>query len=181
MDYVEIKIRVVRDQRDRLAHHARAIGKDMTDIVRDAIIERLDYLDERERARKGTKVLAPVPGVVEHPWGKPKGLGPRKKSTTADETPASPFDALKNTPYEVPEKVRKAFRSWAEYMEEADGPVDTEQRVKKIVEDLRQRVTTEKDVESCYVAFVEFCTARKDAEKKATITVPVDVPIVGDI
>lgn len=179
-DLVEFRVKLARTQRDRLEKYARWSGHDMVDLVRSAVIDYLEVLDEKQvAASKKPKVFVP-----DHANGKPQGLGPirapsTKKVDGPPPPPPSPFAALAPPPYVVSDKVKRAFRNWAEYLEEADGLVDTERRAKKIVDDLKERVE-EKDVKPCYEAFVDFCETRKAMKEKPMVTVG-DVPIVGDV
>lgn len=179
-DTIVLKVRLTRSHRDRLRHFAKTLGKDMATIAQLAIEDRLEFLEEKEKqdSLKKKSQLASMPEHV-----KPRGLGtaPSTKPSTAtakSSTLPSPFDALKSPQFEVPEKVKRAFKNWAEYVEEADGIVDTQRRTKMIVEDIKQRVE-EKDVQPCYEAFVDFLTARKDAKEPPSFQV--DVPLVGDV
>lgn len=179
-DLTQAKIRLSRSHHDRLRHHSKRTGRDMADIMREAIEGHIEVLDEKEKFAKHTRGrgLAYVPDHA-----KPQGLGPMyspPSATKPSATPtASPFDILKSKPFAVPDKVRRAFRHWAEFLEQADGIVESQQRAKTIIDDIKQRVE-EKDVQPCYEAFVDFCAARKDSREKPLSLAP-DIPMVGDV
>lgn len=171
------------DNRIRLEHHAKRLGATMNSLVREATSAYLDLLDIKEADSKRNRLsgrgrgLAHVPDHIT-----PQGLGPTRaeaKKAPPQPPPPSPFAALASPPYTVPDKVKKAFRGWAEFLEESDGLVENERRARKIVDDLKTRVE-EKDVQPCYEAFVDFCTERKDAKPQPMIAIG-DVPLVGDV
>lgn len=176
--------RASKEIHDRLTYHSNRLGATISALIREATVNHLELLDQKEEAYKLAKQKRKTTLLPELVGEKPQGLGPvrapsAKKVEGPPPPPPSPFAALAPPPYVVPDKVKRAFRNWAEYLEEADGIVDTERRAKKIVDDLKERVE-EKDVQPCYEAFVDFCETRKAMKEKPMVTVG-DVPIVGDV
>lgn len=166
---VEVRFRTTQELRSRLAHHAKRLGLDMNDIVRDGMIARLEFLDEREmladeakraRERRG----AFVPTVVEHKWGTPKGLGTKK--------PLFPSATLTPLP---PEKIERSFRRYAEYLETATDKIDRELRTQTVLDDIKERTSSEEEYNASYDALLAFLKAREEARHK-----PVDVISVND-
>lgn len=173
------------ENRTRLEHHAKRLGATMNSLVREATSAYLDLLDIKEAESKKNRLAGRGRGLAHVPdHVTPQGLGPTRaeaKNTAPppSQPPPSPFAALASPPYVIPDKVKKAFRGWAEYLEEADGLVESERRARKIVDDIKERVE-EKDVQPCYEAFVDFCTERKDSKPQPMIAIG-DVTLVGDV
>lgn len=175
--FFQLLLRISKHHNERLAYYAKKTGRSKTDLIRDAVDERIKYLDTIDTKNTKGRGIAEVPDHV-----KPRGLGPVKKKSTPSPTttaPATPFEALKSPPFVVPDKVKRAFKNWAEFIEEADGIVDAQRRTKTIIEDIRQRVE-EKDVQPSYEAFIDFLTARKESREPAIMPIG-DVPMVGDV
>src|SRR5262249_9497336 len=143
-DTVVFLVRLSREVRTRLEYHAKRIGANMKDIVREATMNHLDLLDEKERLAKQpkTKPVAYVPEVVPHPWGKPRGLGPYTPTSPAVTTAAKIPTTI------IPDKIKGSFRRYAEFLEEAEDKIEIEQRTKTIREDMQDRTKSPDEVEA---------------------------------
>lgn len=139
--------------RDRLKDQAKRLGVDMNTIIREGTLQRLEELEEQEalyEARKRVKKQrgSIVPDVVQHPWGAPPGLGMRN----------------------VPKRLQRSFRRWAEHLDGATTPEDGKVRVQTILTDMRERAVSKEEADACYAEFQKFMGARADARMT-----PVDV------
>lgn len=145
----------------RLDHHAERLGRTKADMVREAINNYVDFLDDKEAKAEGQKTpkkagIANVPKTVktvEHPWGKPSLAGLSKALK----------DANGSKPVDVPEKLRKSFRRWAEFIEGAEDRSDGERRAQVVLDDIRERASGKAEAEACYVQLQDFLRSRKEA------------------
>lgn len=167
---VRFEFRGSVELRQSLEHHAKRLYVDMNEIIRQAVVQYLEILDDKERAaieaREAKKRAgAYVPEVVQHRWGtRPNGLRgnmPKKEkavSKTAD---------LSDVP--VADKLLKSFRRWAEFMESADDKSDAERRASVVMEDIKERASSELEGAACYERFKEFLEERAEAKKKPDV------------
>lgn len=174
---IEVRFRTVQTVRDRLAHHAKRIGKDMNDIVRDGLLAHLDKLDEKElhaisereaRAKRG----AAVPVVNESRFGKAPGLGLRRTIFSASVAATR-----------IPAKVVNSFRKYAEYLEAASDKIDGNVRAQHVIDDLQDRCASAEEVDAAHDALMDFMKGRSEARHKPLDVIAVDarVPLHGDV
>lgn len=176
----EVRIKLSEDLHDRLRHHAKRLGRDMNDIVADATEVHLEYLDDKEEkalARKSARKRAGafVPDPVPHKWGRPPGLG----------LPSSTKKGAKQYAFSsrvfVQEKLKRSFRRWAEYIEQAKDRADAERRADTVLEDIRERAASNDEATACYEEFTDFMRERAESRKKEAVEVDEEAEIAGDV
>ena len=153
---IMVAFKTTRDTRERLRHHAKRIGTDMNDIVREATLAHLDQLDEKELRSIEVRRLqrqraSNIPEVVKHKWGKPGGLGARK------------LPEMPTLKIALPSNLERSFRRYAEHVEKAASDDDKKARAQTIVEDMRQRASSPAEADAMCEAFTIFLQERAAA------------------
>lgn len=164
----------------RLAQHATRLAFHRNVLAQIAVHEKLIRLDEelafelaQKSARRSKRVgeMGSLPG----------GMGSAGMPIAHPLSPqiAAPLDKIAEP--KVLEKLDRSFRSYFEYVEQADGPIQRSMRIDRVLDDMRTRAT---DAEA-NVAFVEFQDklAQRERQLSKTVikTLPAGVPISGDL
>jgi len=165
-DLVLVQIRVSREQRKRLERHARRLGLDMVDIVRDGMLERLDRLEEKELFADEAKRLKEQPR-------KPRGLGVQRHRAGAPALRAAAS----------PDKVERSFGMFTEFLDTAVDDADKDKRAQTIVEEIRARTSSGKEADATCDALRRFMKARLDARSNTDQEVELgpDINPSGDV
>lgn len=173
------------EMRERLGHHALRLGADMTDLVREGVSFHLKTLDADEMEMleaKRARQRATMPTTVLHSSRKPSGLkGKKQKAPLFPIRPVS--TATDKPPTVVPEKFKKSFSMWASYLEEAEGRAERAVRANEITKDMRDRSTSEAEIDFVHAEFCDFVKAREGAKRKPLDVVEVRGPALvgGDL
>jgi hypothetical protein len=192
---VEIRFFTNTTVRDRLKQHAKRIGMNMSDIARDGLLLRLDQLDAQVANRSLVKVQikkALLPDLKEHSHDSPKGLGeqmanphiaPKVKVPDALQ-PVKTLTDLEGKE-DVPAKIKKSFKRYAKYIDEAKDDAEKESRAKFVAEEIAERLDgDETKTRACIVAFAAFMEGRAEAKATAPGSPPkIDdsADVVGDV
>lgn len=182
---VVVFFRTSKEIRQRLGHHAVRLGVDMNDLVREGTTAHLKFLDADEMEAleaKRARQRATMPTTVLHSSGKPSGLkGKKQKAPLFPIRPVS--TATDKPPTVVPEKFKKSFSMWASYLEEAEGRAERAVRANEITKDMRDRSTSEAEIDFVHAEFCDFVKAREGAKRKPLDVVEVRGPALvgGDL
>lgn len=149
----------------------------MTDLIRDAIDRAVDVLDAKEAANAAAKAVTKrgrpaVPKLVQHADGKRPTLAiemelRKDRKTALANVGLGPklFDFPIEVKEDVPQKLRKSFRRWAEYLEAAKDKADHREREREIVEDIRDRTSDVSEIKRTLEAFQEFMQERAESKR----------------
>jgi hypothetical protein len=168
---------------ERLLRHARRLDLDKCEIVRGALYDRLNALDEREAFELAQKTARKSNGVAKM-GSLPGGQGsvglPIRFAPTAPTPPndTPPPDEL--TPNQrIANKLARSFRRYCEFVEGAEGAVDRSIRITTVLDDLKERGPLA-DAEIAFAKFQEQLKAREELQTKPIERLPDDVAIFGD-
>ena len=162
------QIRITSEERDELRHYARTLGRDMSDIIRDGLVSRLEFLRAKELEKLELKKL-------------------RRDQTPKTKRAVGLGKGWRVNPmvtnFTCPEKIRKSFRHYAEYLEQSPDPQSRELRTQTILEDIKERTKNSDEASASYEALQEFLKARDDSKSKPLGVVDVTkIPNVsGDV
>lgn len=167
----------------RIVRHAKRLRIDMNDIIRDGTLMQLERLDEQERiAIEKSKANKPngasLPDTPMFKWGK-SPISPKRPPVMSPATTTTP----PLPPPPVPEKLTRSFRRWAEHIEAAEDRSDGERRAEIVLQDMRERCTSDNEVAACYDMFKSFMAERANARRQPAGVVEVGegVNISGDL
>lgn len=184
-NFIFFSLRISPEQRARVEHHSIRLGRNRVIILRDAIDAHLKTLDADEMEMleaKRARQRATMPTTVLHSSGKPSGLKGKKQN--APLFPIKPVSKpTDKPPTVVPEKFKKSFSVWASYLEEAEGRAERAMRANEIAKDMRDRSTSEAEIDFVHTEFCDFVKARETAKRKPLDVVEVRGPALvgGDL
>ena len=180
--YDSLHIRFSTEQKAHIVRHAKRLGFDLSDLVREGVRAHLKTLDEEEATalhNRNLRKQALVPSVPQHRNNEIPTL--RKQKMMRGSQPPISFASAAHT--QISEKLQRGFTRWAEYIEDAEDRIDADRRAKIVLDEMRDRAVSEVEVTACFDQFKDFLSDRKNA--RATPSHVVDVSkmsmIAGDI
>jgi hypothetical protein len=168
------------EEHERLEHHISRLGWNKVEVIRHALHNRLNELDEQEtfmRANREANRKTRGPKIGHVPVANP-----------ADETngkftiPVAPtFTPKEEEP--LIRKFQKDLDRWANLVERAENDSDRTIRLRMIEDDMIQRGGTPDDCQKGMIALHEKLKLRADALRMLPkiVKAPPGIPIAGDI
>lgn len=177
-DLVMFSVGIGRSDHERLAYHGKRMGADRAEIMRAALHDKLNVLDEQESFERANKAARKQRGAVVGAVPEIRGMAPTGMQITLPRAPTlhpEQEEASKGVA-----KLERSFSMWANHVERAETSVERTIRLQTVYDDMKQRVAPE-DAQAGFLKFQDLLKARESIKATKIVTRHPDVPVSGDI